>query len=54
MAGGLATDNLSEVERRWRPYAADLSSSVETDGVKDLEKMQKAVLAVRELNDGKE
>lgn len=54
MAGGLTADNLREVAGRWRPYAADLSSSVETDGIKDLEKMQKAVLAVRELNDGKE
>ena len=54
MAGGLTADNLREVAGRWRPYAADLSSSVETDGVKDLEKMRKAVSAVRELGKRKE
>lgn len=49
LAGGIKADNVLEVGRRWQPYAVDLSSSVETDGVKDLEKMREAVMAVRSL-----
>ena len=49
LAGGLNADNLSEDATRWRPYAVDLSSSVETDGTKDLAKMLTAVHIVREL-----
>ena len=49
LAGGLNADNIREAATRWRPYAVDLSSSVETDGVKDLDKMRNAVQIVREL-----
>ena len=33
LAGGLGPDNLEQAVRTIRPYAVDLSSSVETDGV---------------------
>lgn len=40
LAGGLNAANLPEALARLKPYAVDLSSGVETDGVKDLRKMQ--------------
>lgn len=48
LAGGLDADTVGEVVRRWRPYAVDVSSGIETDGVKDTEKMQAFVKNVRE------
>lgn len=47
LAGGLNPENIPEAIARTHPYAIDLSSGVETDGVKDCEKMFKAVQAVR-------
>lgn len=47
LAGGLRPENLRQAAEAVRPYAVDLSSGVETDGVKDRSKMQKAVIAVR-------
>lgn len=35
LAGGLGPENVREAIRRLRPFAVDLSSKVETDGVKD-------------------
>lgn len=50
LAGGLNSDNLKQAAETVRPCAVDLSSGVETDGVKDMDKMQQAVRAVRLLN----
>ena len=47
IAGGLAADNVGEVIAATHPYGVDVSGSVETNGVKDLAKMQKFILAVR-------
>ena len=47
IAGGLHIGNLPEVLENLSPYAVDLSSGVETDGVKDFEKMQAVVKIVR-------
>lgn len=47
LAGGLHAGNLGQVIESLNPYAVDLSSGVETDGVKDLAKMQAAVDIVR-------
>ena len=47
LAGGLQPDNLDEAMKRVPAFAMDLSSGVETDGVKDLAKMQAAVQIVR-------
>lgn len=49
LAGGLDADNIGEAVRKLRPWAVDLSSSLETDGVKDRKKIMAAVRAVRDL-----
>lgn len=49
LAGGLKPDNIGEAAGMAHPYAVDLSSGAETDGVKDLEKMRRAVETVRKL-----
>lgn len=48
LAGGLDPSTVGEAVRRWCPYAVDVSSGIETDGVKDAEKMQAFVKNVRE------
>jgi indole-3-glycerol phosphate synthase/phosphoribosylanthranilate isomerase len=47
LAGGLGPDNASAAIRKFHPFAIDASSSLETDGVKDLEKMQALCEAVK-------
>lgn len=47
LAGGLGTENLRQVIREIRPYAVDLSSSVETDKWKDPEKIRQVVDIVK-------
>lgn len=49
LAGGISAENIPEVIRRFHPWAVDLSSSVETDGRKDREKILAAVAAVRSM-----
>ncbi len=49
LAGGLDASNVGEAVKRWRPYAVDVSSGIETDGVKDVEKMQAFVECVRRI-----
>ncbi len=46
LAGGLDPSTVEEAVKRWRPYAVDVSTGIETDGVKDAEKMQAFVDAV--------
>lgn len=43
LAGGLDPDNMGRLPEGICPYAVDLSSGVETEGVKDFEKMRAAV-----------
>lgn len=50
LAGGLDATTVGEAVRRWRPYAVDVSSGIETDGHKDVEKMRAFVGAVRTEN----
>ncbi|MFG6355885.1 MAG: phosphoribosylanthranilate isomerase [Acetatifactor sp.] len=47
LAGGLGEDNLEQVLARVRPYGVDLSSSLETDGYKDPEKIRRVTELVR-------
>lgn len=49
LAGGLNPGNLGELPEYICPYAVDLSSGVETEGVKDFEKMRMAVESVRKV-----
>ncbi len=48
LAGGIGPDNITEALDRLHPWGVDMSSSVETDGKKDREKMLQAVAKVRE------
>lgn len=50
LAGGLGEENLERAIRQVRPWAVDLSSSLETDGQKEPEKILRAVDLVRRLN----
>lgn len=50
LAGGLKSENLEAAMQEVEPYAIDLSSGVETDGVKDGRKMKEAVACVRNWN----
>lgn len=48
LAGGLDRENLPEAISSLEPFAVDVSSGVETEGKKDLEKMRAFVKQVRE------
>ncbi len=47
LAGGLAIDNVESAVKRLTPYAVDVSSGIETNGVKDPVKMTNFVQIVR-------
>ncbi|WP_069999591.1 phosphoribosylanthranilate isomerase [Cellulosilyticum sp. I15G10I2] len=49
LAGGIHLDNIQEALKR-APYAIDISSGVETDGVKDREKIFKIMGIIKEHN----
>ncbi|MDE6853232.1 MAG: phosphoribosylanthranilate isomerase [Lachnospiraceae bacterium] len=48
LAGGLGADNVAEAIRRVQPYGIDASSSLETEGYKDPDKIRAFVEAVKE------
>jgi phosphoribosylanthranilate isomerase len=50
LAGGIGAENAKEVIQRFAPYALDVSSSVETDGWKDREKIARMILSVQVQN----
>ena len=47
IAGGLGPDNVSRVVSQLKPYGVDVSSGVEVDGIKSIEKINAFVKAVR-------
>lgn len=49
LAGGLEPANIGMAIQKLKPYAVDASSSLETEGYKDREKMKAFVDAVREI-----
>lgn len=51
LAGGLTPENAGRAVRELKPFAVDVSSGIETDGVKDIEKMRAFVRAVRMENE---
>lgn len=47
LAGGLSSENISEALKWCRPWAVDVSSSVETDGRKEEEKVRQFIEAFK-------
>ena len=47
LAGGLNPDNAADAVKKLKPYSVDVSTGIETDGLKDAEKMAAFVSAVR-------
>lgn len=47
LAGGLSADNIGTVIKKFHPFAVDVSSAIETGGLKDYNKMAAFVNAVR-------
>lgn len=50
LAGGLTPGNVADAVKALHPFAVDVSSGIETDGVKDETKMAAFVAAVRKGN----
>ena len=48
LAGGLNVENVSDAVKNLKPFAVDVSSGIETGGVKDAAKMKKFVQKVRQ------
>lgn len=49
LAGGLTPDNVERAVRLYRPYALDISSGVETDGVKDPIKIETCIRRIKDV-----
>ncbi len=47
LAGGLNGENVAEAVKILKPYAVDVSSGIETDGLKDMKKMAEFSAVVR-------
>lgn len=48
IAGGITAENIAEIVRDTKPYGVDISSGIETDGFKNLQKMKKIMQILRE------
>ena len=50
LSGGLTAENAPDAIRLLAPFCADVSSGVETDGIKDMVKIEKFIEAVRGMH----
>lgn len=50
IAGGITAENIAEIVRDTKPYGIDVSSGIETDGYKDLNKMKNIMQILKEEN----
>ena len=50
IAGGMTAEKIAEIVRDTKPYGVDLSSGIETDGVKDLNKMKAIMEILKNIN----
>lgn len=50
LAGGLNSKNIRDVILKYRPFGVDISSGVETNGIKDKNKIKQVIQTVLELN----
>lgn len=50
LAGGLNADNIQLAIKTLQPFCVDVSSSVETDGIKDEQKVKEIIEKVRSVN----
>jgi phosphoribosylanthranilate isomerase len=49
VAGGLQPSNIDQLISKYRPYGVDVSSGVETNGIKDIEKIKAFVERVKQI-----
>ena len=50
LAGGLGPDNVAQAVEELKPFAVDVSTGIETNGIKDIKKMTAFVNSVREVS----